>query len=220
MFFPPLIFLFILCFFFIWLFLLGFIHLGLIGYAFQKIGIPPDYMMSLLLFCLFGSFINIPIKKISTTRLIEGEIVSFWGLRFRIPIYKKGYTILAINLGGAVIPVLISMYLIFHFGQYFRTIIAIAIVAFVTYRFARPMPGVGITVPIFIPPITAALVSIILTSNVPALAYISGTLGTLIGADLMNLDKIRGLQAPIVSIGGAGTFDGIFFTGILAVLLA
>ena len=52
------------------------------------------------------------------------------------------------------------------------------------------------------------------------LAYIAGSLGTLIGADLTNLDKVRGLGAPIASIGGAGTFDGIFLTGILAVLLA
>ena len=52
------------------------------------------------------------------------------------------------------------------------------------------------------------------------LAYVSGSLGTLIGADLLNLDKLHGLGAPIASIGGAGTFDGIFVTGILAVLLA
>lgn len=220
MFFPPLILLFILSFFFIWLFLLGFIHLGIIGYAFQKIGIPPDHMMSLLLLCLVGSFINIPIKKVTTTKLIEGEIVGFWGLRFRIPVYRKGYTVVAINLGGAVIPALISIYLIAHFGQYLRTAMAIALVAWVTHRFARPVPGVGITVPLFAPPITAVLISLALTSHAPALAYISGTLGTLIGADLMNLDKIGRLQAPVVSIGGAGTFDGIFFTGILAVLFA
>jgi uncharacterized membrane protein len=54
----------------------------------------------------------------------------------------------------------------------------------------------------------------------PALAYTAGTLGTLIGGDLLNLRKIRGLGAPVVSIGGAGTFDGIFLTGIIAVLLA
>ena len=47
-----------------------------------------------------------------------------------------------------------------------------------------------------------------------------GSLGTLIGADLLNLGKIQGLAAPVASIGGAGTFDGIFVTGILAVLLA
>ena len=31
---------------------------------------------------------------------------------------------------------------------------------------------------------------------------------------------IQGLGAPVASIGGAGTFDGIFLTGILSVLLA
>jgi uncharacterized membrane protein len=45
-------------------------------------------------------------------------------------------------------------------------------------------------------------------------------LGTLIGADLLNLGKIQGLGAPVASIGGAGTFDGIFMTAVLAVLLA
>jgi uncharacterized membrane protein len=49
------------------------------------------------------------------------------------------------------------------------------------------------------------------------LAYVGGSLGTLIGADLLNLDKLHGLGAPVASIGEAGTFDGIF---IVAVLLA
>jgi uncharacterized membrane protein len=52
------------------------------------------------------------------------------------------------------------------------------------------------------------------------LAYISGSLGTLIGGDVLNLNKIQGLGAPIASIGGAGTFDGIFIIGLLAVLYA
>jgi uncharacterized membrane protein len=52
------------------------------------------------------------------------------------------------------------------------------------------------------------------------LAYVSGSLGTLIGADLLNLPSLRSLGAPVASIGGAGTFDGIFLTGIIAVLLA
>jgi hypothetical protein len=37
---------------------------------------------------------------------------------------------------------------------------------------------------------------------------------------LLNLGKIQGLGAPVASIGGAGKFDGIFLTGIIAVLLA
>jgi uncharacterized membrane protein len=81
--------------------------------------------------------------------------------------------------------------------------------------------GVGIAIPTFLPPIAAAVTAMLLSRRMAApLAYIAGTLGTLIGGDLLNLGLLPGLGAPVASIGGAGTFDGIFLTGILAVLLA
>jgi uncharacterized membrane protein len=52
------------------------------------------------------------------------------------------------------------------------------------------------------------------------LAYADGTLGVLIGADLARLQDIRHLGTPLAAIGGAGAFDGIFITGIVAALLA
>jgi uncharacterized membrane protein len=86
---------------------------------------------------------------------------------------------------------------------------------------AQPVKGVGIAVPTYIPPLIAAAVGVFLSRQyAPPLAYISGSLGTLVGADLLNLGKIQGLGAPVASIGGAGTFDGIFLTRILAVFLA
>jgi uncharacterized membrane protein len=94
-------------------------------------------------------------------------------------------------------------------------------VALILHWLATPVPGVGIAVPVFLPAIATAVVALVLSrDNAAPLAYIGGSLGTLIGADLTNLDKVRGLGAPVASIGGAGTFDGIFLTGILAVLLA
>ena len=67
----------------------------------------------------------------------------------------------------------------------------------------------------------AAVVALILSPSQPGVtAYVSGTLGALIGADLSNLGKIPDLGAPVASIGGAGTFDGVFLTGIIAVFLA
>ena len=86
---------------------------------------------------------------------------------------------------------------------------------------ARPVQGLGITVPTVVPPLIAAGVALLLSwQHAAPLAYIAGTLGTLLGADILNLGKIEGLGAPVASIGGAGTFDGVFLTGILAVLLA
>ncbi|MDO9084222.1 MAG: DUF1614 domain-containing protein, partial [Humidesulfovibrio sp.] len=87
-----------------------------------------------------------------------------------------------------------------------------------------------IAVPVLLPPAVAALTAILLVPDLPGYesvapraAYMAGTLGTLIGADVMHLVNRRTwatLDAPLLSIGGAGTFDGIFLAGIIAVLLA
>jgi uncharacterized membrane protein len=52
-----------------------------------------------------------------------------------------------------------------------------------------------------------------------AASYVSGTLGTLSGADLLNVRRLRELGTDVASIGGAGTFGGVFLSGIIAVLL-
>jgi uncharacterized membrane protein len=91
----------------------------------------------------------------------------------------------------------------------------------VVHWLAYPVKGMGIAVPVFIPPVVAAVTALLLSrQSAPPLAYISGSLGTLIGANLLNLGQIQALGAPVASIGGAGRFDGIFMTGVLAVLLA
>jgi uncharacterized membrane protein len=99
--------------------------------------------------------------------------------------------------------------------------VGVAIVTMAVHGLTSPIRGVGIAVPVFIPPVIAAAIALLLSRrSAPSLAYISGSLGTLIGADLLNLGTIQSLGAPIASIGGAGRFDGIFLTGILAALLA
>ena len=102
-----------------------------------------------------------------------------------------------------------------------QIVLAIALVAIIARGFSRPIPGIGIGLPLLITPIAAALVATILDPQQRApLAYIGGTLGVLIGADLIRLKDISRLGSPIASIGGAGTFDGVFLTGLIAVLLA
>jgi uncharacterized membrane protein len=105
-------------------------------------------------------------------------------------------------------------------------LVCIAFVAVLTNRVARPVKGLGIVTPALLPPLSAALAALLLVyagggphDLIFLIAYVGGTLGTLIGADLLNLDKIRDLGAPVASIGGAGTFDGVFLSGLIAVLL-
>jgi uncharacterized membrane protein len=114
-----------------------------------------------------------------------------------------------------------SIYLLIKRELWAKGLMATAIVALVIHWMAEPIRGLGIAVPVFMPVAVTAIVAVILSREDSApLAYIAGSLGTLIGADLTNLNKVRGLGAPVASIGGAETFDGIFLTGILAVLLA
>ena len=142
-------------------------------------------------------------------------------MRYVVPVVTDWpSTVVAVNIGGAVIPTLLSLYLLIRNRIWGSATIATLVVTFACYLLAQPVPGIGIAIPSLVPPIIAAMAALLVArTNAAAVAYISGTLGTLIGADLLNLGKVQGLGAPVVSIGGAGTFDGIFLTGIIAVLL-
>jgi uncharacterized membrane protein len=205
---------------FVWLM---FVWVGVISNVFQALGLPPNLAFMALLASFIGSYINIPLTEIESGAPQLPEVVTHFGMRYRIPVrYQTGKTTVAINVGGAIVPSLISLYVLSHFPEVtLPALIGIAIVAIVVNRFARPIPGLGIATPMFIPPIVAAICGWILGGqHADAVAYVSGVIGTLVGADLLNLRKIGGLGAPVASIGGAGTFDGIFLTGIVAVLLA
>jgi uncharacterized membrane protein len=170
--------------------IVGLIEFGILSYAYEKMGVKRRYVFLLLFLSLLGCYVNIP---------LHGGM--------------------AVNLGGAVIPTILSLYLLVKNSLYVRAVAGVAILSAVVYFVARPVGGVGVQVPIFLPPLMAAAVALLLSRDHAApLAYISGTLGTLIGADLLNLGNMAGFQSP--SIGGAGTFDGVFLTGIIAVLLA
>ncbi len=198
------------------------IEIGILQYAFESMGVNRRYMFALLVLSLLGSYINIPVAELPAETVRSGEIVDFFGMQYVVPVLiDRPRTIIAINLGGAVVPLALSIYLIMKHRQYGRSLLAVTLVTAVVHWMARPVPGVGIGVPIFIPPLVAAIVAISISRRDAApWAYIAGRLGTLIGADLMNLGQIRGLGAPVASIGGAGKFDGIFLTGLIAVLLA
>jgi len=198
------------------------IQLRILRYAYMKLGLGPGMAMLLLFGSLLGSYFNIPITVLPGRSVRSGEIVDFFGMRYVVPpVTAWPGTVLAVNVGGAVIPTLMSTYLVLRYHLWMKAAIAVVVIAIVIHSMATPVQGVGIAVPVFAPVIVTAILAFLLSREYAApLAYIGGSMGTLIGADLSNLDKISGLGAPVASIGGAGTFDGIFLTGILAVLLA
>lgn len=196
--------------------------INLATYAYQRIGISTGWFDAILIGSIIGSRINIPIWRFHTASQAQAVDVVFMGVRYRIPAARQmNRSILAVNVGGAIIPTAVSVYLITHDRIWAHALIAIACVAAVVWLVARPVQGVGIVAPTFVPPAAAAVAAIVIgRPSEAALAYICGTLGTLIGADLINLPRIRRMGAPEASIGGAGTFDGVFLSGLIAVLLA
>jgi uncharacterized membrane protein len=198
------------------------IEVRALHYAFTRLGINSRVAVLLLFASLLGAYVNIPVAELPGENVVSGQEVDYFGMQYVVPMVTEWPgTIIAVNVGGAVIPVLLSFYLLIKRDLWLRGIIATACTTIICHALAHPVQGVGIALPIFVPPIAATIVSLLISRAYAApLAYISGSLGVLIGADLLNFDKIRGLGAPVASIGGAGTFDGIFITGILAVLLA
>jgi len=198
------------------------IQLRILRYAYMKLGVGPGAALMLLFGSLIGSYFNIPITILPGQTVKSGQIIDFFGMQYIVPLVQQWPgTVLAVNVGGAVIPTIMSTYLVIRYQLWAKAAIATIAIAVIIHLMATPVHGIGIAVPVFVPVVVTAVLAFILSREYAApLAYIGGSMGTLIGADLSNLDKIGGLGAPVASIGGAGTFDGIFLTGILAVLLA
>ena len=197
---------------------------GVTEVAFRRIGFTRLQVVLILAGTFLGSSVNIPIHRVkSVGRILKLEEVSSFWITYRIPHFsvEEVSTIVAVNLGGAIIPTGVSLYLLhLHPEQLLQALVGVAVTAVVVHLCARKVPGLGITTPAFIPPVTAAIVAYLLSPSAPnVVAYVAGTLGTLIGADLTNLRDIASLGAPVASIGGAGTFDGVFLSGIIATLL-
>lgn len=198
------------------------VELRVIEVAYARLGIGPRAALALLALTLIGSRFNIPVASFRRDPVVVDRTVTVFGVTYVVPTLEEGHrTWLAVNVGGAVIPTGLSVYLLASGGALGPSLLVTAVVTVAVHALARPVGGVGIVVPTFLPPLVAAGAALLLAPARPALAaYVGGTLGTLVGADLLNLRRLRELGAPVASIGGAGTFDGIFVTGILAVLLA
>ena len=206
----------------LFLVLLGLVQVGALVYVYQRIGIDRDWLFALLAASILGSVVNLPVARLRDEVIVGPRIVRVYGMRYLVPeTRQRRETVVAVNVGGALVPAGLAGYLIVRGGLGTRALLAVAIVGAVSFLLARPVRGVGIVLPGLVPAAVAALAALVIDEPVaPALAYVAGVLGTLIGADLLNLPRIRRLGAPVASIGGAGTFDGVFLSGLIAVLIA
>ncbi len=188
--------------------------------GFEKLGIPRGFVVLILLASVAGSVVNIPLRRREFGS--KGGYVRFGGLLFyRAP--KIEHQVLAINVGGGLVPVALSIWLLWH-TPLVPVAFATLCIALLTHRLAKVQPGSGIVMPTLIPPLVAVGIALVLaggrSTDAAAIAYVSGSMGCLIGADILNLRRLEEVGPGVLSIGGAGVFDGVFLVGIIAALLA
>ncbi len=180
---------------------------------------------ALMIFSLIvvGSFVNLPVYKIEGREVVRRR--SIFGIFYYYYVEKK-QIVVAINVGGALIPSILAFKVLLTLPL-FPALLSIVIASFLIYLFAKPIPGVGIVVPLFVPPLIALMCSFTIIQvfelnllSLPKLAFVSGVFGSIVGADLMHLKDIKEIGSGVVSIGGAGTFDGIFLTGVFSVVFS
>jgi uncharacterized membrane protein len=219
------------------LFLMPFFFAQAMVTALAKLGLSSGVALLALIGIFIGGAINIPLKRIEREAELDFDPFQLYGLG-RIMFGPRGgwmspfrhrvrtYTVIAVNVGGCLIPLLIAVYEIVRImnhgpGTVLTVLVITTLNVGVCYWLARPVPNLGITLPMLVPPLVAALSSLLLLPQfAPPIAFVAGVLGPLIGADLLHLDEVERLQTGVASIGGAGTFDGIVLSGMLAALLA
>jgi len=149
---------------------------------------------------------------------------------FNIYLFTYNSWDIEINIGGALIPILLSLYLTVKKRiPLSKVIVGILIVSIVAYLVSYPDPSEGIVSPFplwFLPAVAASLSSAVLSytnyRKAAPLAYISGVVGVLVGADALHLMELLSYKPPqfaAAAIGGASVFDMVFLTGILAVII-
>jgi len=197
------------------------IALDVVEVAVAKLGFSPSTAFLLFTAVVLGSTVNIPLyERVSQVPVIP-DFADLWIARFwGIPLRRiEQRTIVALNVGGGLIPTLLALYELTR-SNALAILLVTAVVTLTSYFSAQIVPGIGIQMNALVAPLTASLMAVLIAGEGAApIAFAGGVLGTLIGADLLHLPEIEKMSAGVLSIGGAGVFDGIALCGLFALLL-
>lgn len=217
---------------FFFLCLMPIFFVDMLNTAMLRLHLSPAIGTLAVLGILLGSMFNVPLYRISRAGeqvVAPHRVFNYWGPIPHQQIVQQG-TVIAINIGGGVIPVMLAAWEAMHVldaGSPARAmLLATAVNVVVCYMIARPVRGIGIMMPGLTSPLVAVMMTWLLLGGSEfepyraSVAFVAGVSGPLIGADLLHLKDITRVSVGMLSIGGAGTFDGIVLSGILAALLA
>lgn len=154
--------------FFILLLLLPFILLAIVALLSltaadlvgRALGLSPLKALLIYMAILLGSVINIPIYEFKSPGSTQPPMVPYLGAQYRLPVWAGHRTVVAVNLGGCIIPVSLSIYFALHL-PFMPLLMTTVIVALGVFYFAKPIRSVGVIVPVLIPPLLAVGASFI-----------------------------------------------------------
>ena len=200
--------------------------------AMQRLNLSPAVAMLAVLGIFIGGMVNIPVFRIERPEVQPVETLGAFGLWGFTPRFQRMRpdTIVAVNLGGCLIPTAIAAWELLALSRaggwpLTAVIFAAGLNVAACYFVARPVSGIGIMMPGFVSPLSSVLAAWLLLGGGeyqdfrPPVAFIAGVIGPLIGADLLHLKDITRVSVGMLSIGGAGTFDGIILSAVLATVL-
>jgi len=207
------------------------LFLGLAGAAFTRLGFSWIAALAVVFLMLLGSFVNVPLYRIKRDMIrVDNAAMPFSVAGNPVSSSPVWETVISLNLGGALIPAAVSVYLLYRaIAVADMTVlqpvaVGIVIVAVIAWMATRSVPGYGLRAPLFIPGLAAVLCGLLLTGgtglSAGVTAFVAGTAGTLLGAGIGQLPRIRDLDIPEVSIGGTGMFGAVFLACILSALIA
>lgn len=203
--------------------------------ALLRLHLPGTVAGLAVLAILLGSMINIPVHRIPRDETQPEIVMGLVYFGMMAPQFRRvrQETVVAVNVGGCVVPALLAAwqvrYLLQTGGHTALALLAVCALSIVVcWRAARPVAGIGIMMPAFIAPLVAVGGTWLACSlwpgvgpeNLAPIAFTAGVVGPIVGADLFHLKDLLRTPVGVMSIGGAGTFDGIVLSGVLAALLA
>ncbi|RLF52692.1 MAG: hypothetical protein DRN11_00745 [Thermoplasmata archaeon] len=175
-------------------------------------------LLSILFIIYKETFEKIGFGKRELSLLIVGSLSTKF---FDLPIFVYKSYLLALNVGGALIPLVLSFYLICKNNMRFlKILLAVSLVAFATYMVTIVKEeGVISYFPYyFLPIILSFLLALLFCYRNPsatAFAYICSTLGVIIGGDFSHLPEL--FRKPFMgSMGGAGIYDLVYLSGLIS----
>lgn len=196
--------------------------------ALSDLGLGPDGALVAAAAIFLGGAVDVPVRRIPREETVEVPRAGLFGLGRMAPrlVRRRTYTVLAVNVGGCLVPTGLAAWQLVRLGgagggALAAALGAIAVNVALCWRLARPVEGVGIALPALVPGLAASACALLLApEHAPAVAFTAGVAGPLIGADLLHLAEVEEVASGAASIGGAGTFDGIVLSAIVATLLA